>query len=56
MTELKEELIERLTRYTKIDTQSDAGSASVPSTAKQWDLLKELESELNVIGMSNRNL
>jgi len=56
MTELKEELIERLTRYTKIDTQSDAGSASVPSTAKQWDLLKELESELNAIGMSNVSL
>ena len=53
---MKEELIERLSRYVKIDTQSDASSATVPSTAKQWDLLKELETELNAIGMSNVSL
>lgn len=53
---MKEELIERLSRYVKIDTQSDASSNTVPSTAKQWDLLKELETELNAIGMSNVSL
>lgn len=53
---MKEELIERLSRYAKIDTQSDASSDTVPSTDKQWNLLKELETELNAIGMSNVNL
>ena len=42
---MKESLIERLSRYVKIDTQSDVDSTSVPSTDKQWDLLKELEAE-----------
>ena len=53
---MKEELIERLSRYAKIDTQSDASSETVPSTDKQWNLLKELETELNAIGMSDVNL
>ena len=53
---MKEELIERLSRYAKIDTQSDASSETVPSTDKQWNLLKELETELNAIGMSNVSL
>lgn len=53
---MREELIERLSRYAKIDTQSDASSETVPSTDKQWDLLKELETELNAIGMSDVNL
>lgn len=53
---MKEVLIERLTRYAKIDTQSDAHSDTVPSTDKQWNLLKELETELNDIGMSHVNL
>ncbi|CEA03618.1 Peptidase T [Jeotgalicoccus saudimassiliensis] len=53
---MREELIERLSRYAKIDTQSDASSETVPSTDKQWNLLKELETELNAIGMSDVNL
>lgn len=53
---VKEELIERLSRYAKIDTQSDASSGTVPSTDKQWNLLRELETELNAIGMSDVNL
>ena len=53
---MKEELIERLSRYAKIDTQSDASSETVPSTDKQWNLLKELEIELNAIGLSDVNL
>lgn len=53
---MKEELIERLSRYAKIDTQSDASSETVPSTDKQWNLLKELETELNAIGLSDVNL
>src|SRR5699024_1906973 len=53
---MKESLIERLSRYVKIDTQSDVDSTSVPSTDKQWDLLKELEAELKAIGMTDVEL
>lgn len=48
---MKEELIERLIRYAKIDTQSDAASDTTPSTAKQWDLLRVLEKEMADIGL-----
>lgn len=49
---MKEKLIERLIRYAKIDTQSDATSTTTPSTPGQWDLLHELEKELTDIGMT----
>lgn len=48
---MKETLIERLTRYAKIDTQSDAMSSTCPSTEGQWDLLHVLEKELAAIGL-----
>ncbi|MGN7385883.1 peptidase T [Sporosarcina sp. SAFN-015] len=53
---MKEKLIERLTRYAKIDTQSDENSTSTPSTAGQWDLLHVLEKELAEIGMEEITL
>lgn len=53
---MKDKLIERLTRYAKIDTQSDASSETTPSTAKQWDLLKELKDELAEIGLEEITL
>lgn len=40
---MKETLIERLVRYAKIDTQSDASSTTCPTTEGQWDLLHELK-------------
>lgn len=48
---MKEPVIERLIRYAKIDTQSNEESPTTPSTEKQWDLLRVLESELKEIGM-----
>lgn len=51
MNELRTQLIERLARYAKIDTQSDASSESIPSTYKQWDLIRLLEEELKALGM-----
>ena len=51
MNELRTQLIERLERYAKIDTQSDASSEAVPSTYKQWDLIRLLEEELKALGM-----
>lgn len=53
---MKEKLIERLVRYAKINTQSDAASNTTPSTACQWDLLHELEKELADIGMKEITL
>lgn len=53
---MKEKLIERLIRYAKIDTQSDASSMSTPSTPGQWILLHELEKELADMGMQEITL
>ena len=52
MSNMKEQIIDRLTRYVKIDTQSDPNSQSTPSTDKQWDLLRLLENELQAFGLS----
>ena len=48
-----ETLIERLVRYAKIDTQSDFNTDTTPSTAGQWDLLRELEQEMKTIGLTD---
>ena len=53
---MKETLIERLTRYAKIDTQSNASSTTCPSTEGQWDLLHVLEKELTEIGLEEITL
>src|SRR5699024_10472615 len=53
---MKDKLIERLTRYAKYDTQSDASSETTPSTDKQWDLLKALKEELEEIGLEEITL
>lgn len=50
---MKEALIERLIRYAKVDTQSNADSKTTPSTEKQWDLINMLKQELEDIGMSD---
>ncbi|WP_436855099.1 peptidase T [Staphylococcus caeli] len=48
---MKQDLIERLTRYVTIDTQSDPESTTTPSTEKQWDLLNLLNDELTDLGL-----
>lgn len=50
---MKETLIERLVRYAKIDTQSDYDSTETPTTPGQWELLRELEQEMQKIGMED---
>jgi tripeptide aminopeptidase len=47
---LEAALEERLLRYVRIDTQSDDASRTSPSTARQFDLLRLLETELRVVG------
>ena len=53
---MEDKLIERLTRYVKIDTESDSGSSSVPSTEKQFDLLNLLKEELIELGLEEVTL
>jgi peptidase T len=50
---LKKELIERLTRYVQVDTQSDPGSDACPSTPGQLELGRMLVEELKAIGLSD---
>ncbi|RSK29089.1 peptidase T [Bacillus sp. HMF5848] len=50
---MKKELIERLTAYAKIDTQSNADSMTCPSTEGQLTLAKQLVTELKEIGMQD---
>lgn len=47
MNELKQKIIERFTRYVKVDTQSNEESCTVPSTAGQIKFAKLLVEELN---------
>ncbi|MFD0715808.1 peptidase T [Paenibacillus sp. GCM10027626] len=48
---MKNDIMERLIRYAKIDTQSDDSSDSCPSTPGQWTLAHLLVAELKAIGM-----
>ena len=53
---MKEQVMERLIRYAKIDTQSDFTSETTPSTQKQFDLLYLLKDELATIGLTEITL
>ena len=46
-----EHIKDRFLRYVAVDTQSDDSSETQPSTRKQLDLLKMLESELKAMGL-----
>jgi tripeptide aminopeptidase len=56
MTRFHSELETLMLRYTAIDSQSDPGSTSAPSTAQQWDMLRLLKDELEIIGASEVQL
>lgn len=49
-------IIERFTRYAKIDTQSDPFSETIPSTQKQFNLSNMLYNELVEMGYKNVEL
>lgn len=53
---MQDKLIERLTRYVTIDTESDSASQTVPSTKKQFDLLEVLKEELVSLGLEEVSL
>ncbi|MCO5251153.1 MAG: peptidase T [Candidatus Kapabacteria bacterium] len=50
---MKNEILERLLRYVKIDTQSDPASSNTPSTQKQFDLANLLVEELKAFGLKH---
>jgi len=56
MTDTTDELIDRLTRYCAIDSQSDGDSPSTPSTAIQLDMQRLLVSELQQMGAQDVTL
>ncbi|MBQ7147345.1 MAG: peptidase T [Pseudobutyrivibrio sp.] len=47
---------ERLLKYVKVYTTSDEDSTTVPSTARQFDLAKELVEELKSIGVADAHV
>ncbi len=50
---MNETVLERLLRYVKIDTQSSEESETYPSTAKQFNLLNLLVTELKALGLAD---
>jgi tripeptide aminopeptidase len=48
-----ESVMDRFLRYVKIDTQSAEDQTTVPSTKKQFDLARLLETELKALGVQN---
>ncbi len=53
---MKELILNRFLNYISIDTQSDDSSESIPSTPKQFDLLKKLHDELKAWGLQDVSL
>jgi tripeptide aminopeptidase len=51
--ELAEDVLARFLRYIQIDTRSEEGSATYPSTAKQLDLARVLVEELREMGLED---
>ena len=56
MSEFYTQVKERFIRYVKVDTQSQAGSLTAPSTMKQKELAEMLKKELTALGVSNVEL
>jgi tripeptide aminopeptidase len=54
--ELAGDVLDRLLRYVRIDTQSAAGVEASPSTEKQLDLARLLRDELEEIGLDDVRL
>jgi tripeptide aminopeptidase len=50
---MKQEVLDRFLRYIAIDTQSDDGSESTPSTEKQFNLARLLADELKQMGLTD---
>ena len=53
LTPPRESVVDRFLRYVKIDTQSQEGASTTPSTEKQWTLARMLADELTQLGAAN---
>jgi len=53
---VRDAVLRRFLHYVTFDTQSDENSTSYPSTAKQLELLKFLQSELKEIGLKDATM
>ncbi len=49
----RESVVHRFLRYVRVDTQSAENQGNTPSTAKQWDLVRMLASELEQLSAQN---
>lgn len=49
-------LVDRFIKYVKIDTESDAHSTSVPTTAKQFDLANVLVDDMKAMGINDAHV
>lgn len=49
-------LVDRFIKYVKIDTESDAHSTSVPTTAKQFDLANVLVEDMKAMGINDAHV
>lgn len=54
--DFNQELEDRLVRYAAIDSQSDADSPTAPSTERQFDMLRVLQTELQDMGAKDVEL
>ena len=52
----KQHIIDRFVSYVTVDTESDPNNDAFPSTDKQWNLAKILETELKEIGLEEVEL
>ena len=52
----RERILDRFSRYVKIETTSDRNAKTQPSTPGQWDLLKLVEKEFHDIGVTDTEL
>src|SRR3954449_8832749 len=50
---MPDNLLSRFLRYVRLDTQSQSGTDSTPSTPGQWNLLRLLETELRQLGAAD---
>ena len=52
----KQHIIKRFISYITVDTESDPNNPAFPSTEKQWNLARQLETELTSIGLEDVEL
>ncbi|MGH9478334.1 MAG: hypothetical protein ACRD1A_03815, partial [Terriglobales bacterium] len=53
LTPPRESVVDRFLRYVKLDTQSQDGASTTPSTETQWTLARMLADELTQLGATN---